>query len=247
MEKDISLYNLSGIQNSYELSNVFNLPKAETNHSGLYLFWLRFLIHFKPKLLVYNDNYCFDESVFRCTQKYILGYFQSSMYFEEYNKDIIDLFQFKSISSINSSISNKIQKCNSVSIHIRRGDYLGLKRYANICNEEYYKNAISYILTNVDNPHFYVFSNDSKWSSVFIEQFGIDYTIIKHNEGDDSYQDMYLMSKCKHNIIANSSFSWWGAYLNQNNGAIIIAPKKWDNTDSDEYNSIRVPSNFIRL
>ena len=127
------------------------------------------------------------------------------------------------------------------------GDYMNLSMYQGICTEEYYTKAVEFIKQNVTSPHFYIFSNDIVWSKTFAESLNIDYTIVDHNTGTNSYQDMYLMSQCKHNIIANSSFSWWGAYLNVNRNKLVVAPKGWDNTDSESYNKVRVPQSYIRL
>jgi len=116
---------------------------------------------------------------------------------------------------------------NSVSLHVRRGDYL-TEKYTKIygtCSIEYYNNSIKYILESIDNPKFYIFSDECDWVK---ENIKIpDATYIDWNTNSDSFIDMYLMSKCKHNIIANSSFSWWSAYNNFKECKIVIAPKDW--------------------
>ena len=94
-------------------------------------------------------------------------------------------------------------------------------------DSKYYRQAIEQIKDRVDNPIFYVFSNEPSWCDSFMKEFRVNFKIVNWNQGKDSYQDMYLMTQCKHNIIANSTFSWWGAWLNNNTDKIIVAPSKW--------------------
>ena len=99
------------------------------------------------------------------------------------------------------------------------------RKYGNICTLQYYKNAMQYMKKKVPDAKFYFFSNDSEW--VRENLAGGDSVIVDCNHGKENYLDMYLMSQCSHNIIANSSFSWWGAWLNQNPDKIVISPKRW--------------------
>ena len=129
-----------------------------------------------------------------------------------------------------------MKRYNSVSIHVRRGDYLNGYYYetlGKICDIAYYQRAIGTIKERVDNPHFYIFSDDPDYvtENLTIENA----TFVNFNRGNDSWQDMYLMSQCKHNIIANSTFSWWGAWLNNNPQKVVVAPSHWfANMDNDE-------------
>lgn len=119
------------------------------------------------------------------------------------------------------------------SIHIRRGDYLNLpENYGNICTEEYYDRAIRHIRSIEPDTIFLVFSNDPEWALLWAQQYlktGIEMIVVTGTSEDDGYVDMFIQSCCNHNIIANSSFSWWGAYLNQNDNRVVIAPSKWAN------------------
>jgi hypothetical protein len=143
-------------------------------------------------------------------------------------------------------LRNKILSTNSVSIHIRCGDYLSPKYisiYGGICTIEYYKRAISYILQTVDNPVFFIFSDDIEWTK---DNITINNAIfVSNNKGINSFLDMYLMSICKHNIIANSSFSWWGAYLNKNKNKKVIMPNRWFNSKLPDPNVF--DSKWIKL
>ena len=124
----------------------------------------------------------------------------------------------------------KIENSNSVSIHITRGDYLNennLKIYGNICTLNYYNKALQIIAKKITNPIIFVFTNDIEWVRKELEIPNM--VIVDCNSGKLSYWDMYLMSKCKANIVANSSFSCWGAWLNKNENRIIISPKRWLN------------------
>lgn len=157
---------------------------------------------------------------------YLDGYFQTEKYFMDFEKEIREDLTSKSLSDTASDLMQKIKRDPSaISVHVRRGDYVGHKVLDNICTEEYYKKAIGEIVNSVDNPHFYVFSNDLHWPREHLNfPIGTEY-VSSPNLKDD--EDLILMSACKHNIIANSSFSWWGAWLNPNPDKIVIAPKKW--------------------
>ncbi len=242
---DTSLYNVIRMHNGYELPFVFGISKDNIHKGKFHTFILRLIL--KSKFYLQIDQNKFISDVFKTSKKYYWGYWQTDKYFNDYRNEIVNIFSFKHISQYNMSIAETMKKIESVSLHIRRGDYLLHDQYANICTEVYYNSAIKLIKEKIENPIFYIFSNDIQWSKAFANRHNINYIIIAHNSGKDSYQDMFLMSQCKHNILANSSFSWWGAYLNQYSNAIKIAPKKWDNTDSQEYNKLRVPSSYIRI
>jgi len=161
----------------------------------------------------------------------MLGYFQNDQYFKNIVSEIRNDFSFKKpLTGKNIDLSKKIKTSESISIHIRRGDYLTNKNATSnfiTCNIDYYKNAIEYISDRINNPEFYVFSDDPVWVKNNINFVDHPVSYIDWNNGSDSYIDMQLMSLCKHNIIANSSFSWWGAWLNSNMEKIVIAPSKW--------------------
>ena len=122
-------------------------------------------------------------------------------------------------------MEEKMRSCNAVSIHLRRGDYLtpgNQEMFGGICTEEYYERAVRYMKEHVEDAHFFVFSDDPAHAR---EKYaGDEYTIVDINHGKDSFYDMWLMSKCKHNICANSTFSFWGARLNSNEEKIMIRP-----------------------
>lgn len=161
----------------------------------------------------------------------LYGYFQNEKYFENIAADLRKDFLFKKpLIDKNLDISNRLQCSQSVAIHIRRGDYLTNQSSASnfiTLDKAYYEKAIEYIVLNVDNPEFFVFSEDFEWIKENLNFENYPVTFIDWNKGMDSYIDMQLMSLCKHNVIANSSFSWWGAWLNANTGKKVIAPNIW--------------------
>jgi hypothetical protein len=206
---------------------------------------------------LYNgNNYYFEKLKFQFESRiatvkdnsYLYGYFQTEKYFLPFKKEIIDAFQLKSdVDSVNRNLIDKIKTENSISIHIRRGDYQ-LSPFNLLEIDSYYRLAIEYIQREVESPKFYIFTNDYDWTETNFAQFDIDKTIVKHNQGEKSFMDMILMSNCKHSICANSSFSWWGAWLNQNLEKIIITPKQWFKTTNGEQaiNDL-VPETWIKI
>lgn len=243
---DTTLYKMLNMHNGYELSKVFGVSDRTFSRPWLFQRFYDTIEHFIKGSVTTYDNFCPDFD-FSKSKKFLNGYWQSEAYFESVKNEIIKQYTFLNIDEENLKIAKDMNNSNSVSIHIRRGDYLGLSMYANVCTEDYYRKSVEYILEHENNVVFYIFSNDTSWSKNFAEELGINYIIISQNTGADSYKDMYLMTQCRHNIIANSSFSWWGAYLNQNESAIKIAPRGWDNTDSPEFNKMRIPETYIRL
>jgi len=165
---------------------------------------------------------------------YFEGYFQSEKYFSDYKDEIINEFQFK----------EKLQapEGNSVAIHIRRGDYAEFANIHLVCTPFYYENAVAYIQSKVESPIFYVFSDDIEWCKQNVKVPEPCHYIDNLNK--PSSHDMQLMSLCKHNIISNSTYSWWAAWLNQNPDKIIVAPDRWfaDSRETDIYTD-----NMVRL
>ena len=122
------------------------------------------------------------------------------------------------------AVIDRIKSCQSVSLHLRRGDYLELSEFQGVCTEDYYEHAIAYLESQIENPEYFVFSDDPTYAR---EQFGAkaNFHIIDLNCGDNAWRDLYMMSLCRHNIIANSTFSWWGAWLNDNPSKIVVHPR----------------------
>jgi hypothetical protein len=170
-----------------------------------------------------SKSLCFKPEVFTVKNAYVDGYWQSEKYFSDIRNILLKDFTFPPLQEEkNKQLLDLIRQNLSVSIHIRRGDY------ANgfpMLPKEYYQAAMQYFSDKYKEAFFVVFSNDNAWAKENITfEKGI---FVDWNTGRNSYKDMYLMSQCRHNIIANSSFSWWGAWLNSNENKEVIAPDIW--------------------
>lgn len=227
--------------NGYELDRLFGIEKRCENLWVTDLFAIKGLgnvfkhIVFPVKV---RERVLHDFSVYGSWLKYVpfygvhlVGYWQSERYFEQV-KDVVRktfIFDERKVSGQTKACLDKLSVENSVSIHVRRGDYLlaiNMQTLGNICDIFYYRKAISFIGEKVNNPTFYIFSDDIKWAkeNLLLPDNAV---FVDWNTGKGSWQDMFLMSKCKHNIIANSSFSWWGAWLNNYENKIVLAPDRW--------------------
>jgi len=228
----------------FKLSTIFSACKINSPnfyHTQFRIYNQRFI---KSLIKIIDDESFFSDKAGLFTV--YDGFWQSQLYFESIKADVRAAFLFDE-SKLNSStkqLSIDIVNSNSISIHIRRGDYLQhADIFGGICTVEYYTKAIEYVLDRIDNCSFFVFSDDIDWVKLNFSHLG-DFKYVDCNSGMDSWQDMYLMSKCKHNIIANSTFSWWGAWLNENPHKIVVAPAKWMNTrDCD----IILPETWIKV
>ncbi|WP_203257351.1 alpha-1,2-fucosyltransferase [Hyunsoonleella ulvae] len=192
-----------------------------------------------------ESSFRYDASLWDNKTKnvFLSGYFQSEKYFKKYRKVILN--DFKTISPLSPetvSLLNEISKVNAISIHIRRGDFLKHDVH-NTSKEEYYERAMQFIESKVDNPIYYCFSDDMDWVKTnFKTNFKTIY--VDFNTASTAYQDMLLMSRCKHNIIANSSFSWWAAWLNTSEDKFVCAPKKWFNGSTYDFTDV-IPNTWI--
>lgn len=180
---------------------------------------------------------------------YLHGYWQSEKYFADSSEKIRGEFEFRGeMSPANLRVAEKICAAkNSVSLHVRRGDYAiepRTKAIHGLCSISYYYDAIKYISDRIENPMFFVFSDDIPWvkKNLVIHHARV---YIDYNKGVESYNDMHLMSLCRNQIIANSSFSWWGAWLNPVADRIVIAPKYWFAMKVDT--SDLIPNEWVRL
>lgn len=195
--------------------------------------------HYDPKINEVGSN------------MYIEGYFQSWKYFSEIRDVIIRDFSFKNeAQGANRAVLKRIKADPyAVSLHIRRGDYVtneSASSFHGLKDMDYYSTALKEIKKKVKKPNVYVISNDPKWCKKNLD-LGVPTTIIDNNDDiTGGAEDMRLMRACKHNIMANSSFSWWGAWLNENPDKIVIAPKQWFNDPTVDTSDL-IPEEWIRL
>lgn len=185
----------------------------------------------KDKIYIEDIDKGYQPSVFEMDNIYLSGYWQSEKYFKNICAEILKIYKMPgAVMRENKELLAEIENTNSVSMHIRRGDYLNeqnRKIYGNICTEKYYNEALNMINKRMQNSKIYVFTDDPKWArKKFAKK---DFYVVEANLNRNDVNDLFLMSKCKANIIANSSFSWWAAWLNQNKNKIVVAPMKWFN------------------
>ena len=180
---------------------------------------------------------------------YLDGYWQNAGYFDDIEDIIRGDLTFRSApDSLNDEIGKFIGSCEAVSLHVRRGDYVENKateRHHGICSLDYYAAAIAKVTAQVHNPHFFVFSDDPDWAKGNLDIAG-PATYLEHNTPEKGCEDLRLISLCKHHIIANSSFSWWGAWLNKNRDGLVCAPAQWVNDPEMNANN-PVSDSWIRL
>ena len=261
----LDLNDFTGYQlhNGFELDRVFNVEeihKATSNNIQELLGWRA--NSFAKKVLRRSQfanlrgpsfvvEPCFNywPDFFKFNHEcYLYGYWQSERYFKDFEDIIRQDFVFKiPLDDRNMRVALEMASTQSVSLHVRRGDYVNDPKNSNImhvCSLEYYREAIDDIIKRIEQPIFYVFSDDIAWvkENLLIE-FPCVY--INHNSGLESYRDMQLMSLCKHHIIANSSFSWWAAWLNADPKKIVIAPRKWfvNKNNVDDL----IPQDWVKL
>ncbi|MDG1143402.1 MAG: alpha-1,2-fucosyltransferase, partial [Burkholderiales bacterium] len=161
---------------------------------------------------------------------HLKGYWQSEKYFLPFEDQIrSDLRIISEPSQQNLDVRAKISACNAVSLHIRRGDYISNAKFSaahGTCDLNYYVRAAAFVAERVDDPVIYVFSDDPIWVAQNLK-LPFEVHFVDHNDGSMAHEDLRLMASCKHHIIANSSFSWWGAWLNPLKDKVVVAPTRW--------------------
>lgn len=252
---DVTQFENYKLHNGYELEEIFSVsPEYATynevkelssiRRSEVCTKILRKFFHNKKTEYLERATHIFDQNVFLTEgDTYYQGYWQNEKYFKNIRNIILTEFNFQNhLSDNNSKILSEIKSTNSVSIHVRRGDYLHDSSLNSICDVNYYTKAIKTIESKIVDPKYFIFSDDIVWCE---QNFKIsNCTFISWNKGNKSYVDMQLMSNCKHNIIANSSFSWWAAWLNNNENKIIITPDRWTNKNKVED---IIPKTWIKI
>jgi len=193
--------------------------------------------HFDPQILELPDNVC------------LFGYWMSEKYFSDSADQIRREFRFHSLSSPeNEKYLARMAESASVAIHVRRGDYVSDPNVATIhgvCDVPYYERAIEIVRRHIPDPQFFVFSDDLDWARDNLPLTD-DTEFLGHNRGTHSHEDLRLMMSARHNIIANSSFSWWGAWLNANDSKLVVAPNKWMNNPSFNARDV-LPADWTRV
>jgi Glycosyl transferase family 11. len=186
---------------------------------------------------VFQETQMYHPGLFECEDKYLCGYFACEKYYADILGELREQFCFPvSGNPENARLAQRMRAEESVSVHVRRGDYLdpeNARLFGNICTERYYEGAVGEMKRIYPQAHFYLFSDDAAYVK---ERFrGEEYTVVDINQGKDSFYDIWLMSNCRHNICANSTFSFWGARLNGNREKVMVRP--WIHKNTQKFDS----------
>jgi hypothetical protein len=257
LKLDISSYNNDPLRD-YNLrafsicENLANVHECNLLKGGNLSFFQKLMKEITSRNTYYVEkNFRYNHELTKITNPaYILGYWQSEKYFKEIEDIIRNEFTIVTPpSKQNRELINKIINENAISIHVRRGDYVNDKhtnQVHGVCSLSYYYEAIELMNSKNSNPVFYIFSDDIEWAKKNL-LFKKEKIFIDFND-KSNYEDMRLMSNCKHHIIANSSFSWWGAWLNNSKSKIVIAPKIWfNNSDWNNQTTDLIPPEWLRI
>lgn len=259
---DISGFANYGLHQGFELQRIFSCPVTIASETDLKnsLGWqshrlirrlLRHPAFSKLRLnnFIVEPHFQYWQGIQKLPKNaYLTGYWQSEKYFSHMAATIRSDFNFiLPLSEKNAQLAEQISQVNAVSLHVRRGDYVQnpttLATHG-IATLDYYQAAIKTLADSITEPYFFIFSDDIAWAQANLK-IAFPCRYINHNQGLESYNDMRLMSLCRHHIIANSSFSWWGAWLNPSADKVVIAPKQWFANQTNTHDLL--PQNWIRL
>ena len=218
--------------NGYELDRVFGISDrefciAKPLKKVLEFLFFKVILERKQNLETmeaFTKSYAYPFLYFK-------GFYQSERFFKDVEDEVRQAFAFdmSKANAESQTLARQIQENpHAVSLHVRRGDYMEpkfYKRYGTVCSQAYFQRAVEMMLAQVPQAHFYIFSDDVEWVQQNLRLPRA--TVVSCNRGADSWLDMMLMSLCRHNIICNSTFSWWGAWLNANPEKRVIAPSRW--------------------
>ena len=241
---DLHCFNGYSKHRGFEIPKIFDVSYKEANWKEVaklaypypnFLSWRigSRILPCRKAMLKESADYAFDPTVLtRKGNTYYDGYWQHEEYFITVREDILRTFSFPAFEDErNQDTALFVTEKNSCAIHIRRGDYVKDKLFRGICDIHYYQAAIQRMKETAHPEVFVIFSDDTLWCREHLAYLlgQTEAVYVDWNTGDKSFQDMHLMSLCRHQIIANSSFSWWGAWLNTNKEKVVIGPRKWWN------------------
>lgn len=242
-------------QRSFELKLFPNIEFKELKRSNRKFFLSRGLLH-KIRRKVTKAAIVKQEGnefvhIPDARHVYLDGFFQSEKYFQPVRQKLLQIYEFPDLDAKNQHIKNQIIAAgsHSVSVHIRRGDYVKphIANYHGLLSLDYYREALRILGREVPNLRLFIFSDDVSFARAQFSDYS-NVVIVEGNNDHQAWKDMALMSCCAHHIIANSSFSWWGAWLSTQLGGINIAPKLWFNTQVVDFNiDDIVPENWIKI
>lgn len=197
-----------------------------------------------------EQSFRFDERVLRLKAPVrLIGYWQSPRYFNDVETQIRkEITVNGKLNDASIEVLNQIQSTDAICIHVRRGDYVTNKEassFHGLCSNEYYKNGVNRVAQGLRAPHGFVFTDDPAWVRENLS-IGIEFTLVDINSIDEPHLDLCLMSACKHFVIANSSLSWWGAWLSTSPNKKVIAPVRWF-ADSSIDTTDLIPDDWSRI
>lgn len=216
---------------------------------------------FGKHAIEYEEKGFFDPQMMSFDTMYLKGAFQSEKYFEDIKEEVRKIYRFPRLENMHlpeklyrtaRSCLELIESCEAVGLHMYRGDSrTDEELYDGICTEKYYEGAVRFMMDKCPQAKFFIFSNEPKWVRNWVrtliesqitegmdretaQAMGQRFIMIDANTQHTGYLDMFLMSKCRHNIISNSSFSWWAAWINDNPDKIIVVPDRWRNDEESD-------------
>jgi hypothetical protein len=238
----------------FNIDEIFATPEECDYYKGTGLTIINKIYRklFKLNYFLVEDSFQFNPKYkLWSSPVYISGYWQSEKYFKELESELRNQFRILiPASKKNQEFIDQMQLENSVSLHIRRGNYVDVSHVNEVhgtCSMNYYKSAVAIIASKVTNPKFYVFSDDIEWAKDNLV-LNFETIFVDINDSKTDYEDLRLMSTCKHNITANSTFSWWGAWLNSSKNKIVVSPKIWfKDEDLNTLTSSLIPEEWYRI
>lgn len=251
VKADLSEFETYDRHNGYELERIFGIRHPEATAFERKLFdqrdrrWLQRKLRrlYGTKNGYYEEPvpFGYDADLLRDRQsRYYWGYWQHIDYIKPVERQLRSDFTFTAFTDGRDiELAQELATIGAVSVHVRRGDYIGDPVLGGICDEGYYHRALAHMQEQRPSPRFIFFSNDIPWCR---EKFPLPGAVyVDWNSGMDSFRDMQLMSLCKHHIIANSSFSWWAAWLNNRPDKIVVSPKRWITLEGLDLSGIILP------
>ena len=245
---ELGAFRITGEEASDDVVNAFKTKRQNALFRRLPFFLKKRIFHTRQTHII-EKSFDFDPDILNLHDNvYLDGHWQSEKYFSDIEPVIRREFSFRTDpTESNRRMLARIASCESVSIHIRRGDYVTLPEanaFHGLCPPSYYQSAVDYLARQLDRPVIFVFSDDIAWAKENLT-FLYETHFMDHNGPERGDEDMRLMSACRHHIIANSSFSWWGAWLCNHPDKMVCVPSKWFNSKSETPDNI--PASWVRL
>jgi hypothetical protein len=252
--QDLRTYSLGVFNIQENIASPEEVATLKVHNQGIAERVIRRVLHKPPKqastYIREKKKFHFDPDILNLPDGvYLHGSWQSEKYFADIQTVICREFTVKTPQTGKvKELAGRVASCESVSLHIRRGDYVS-NAHANqihgICDLDYYLRSVEHFTQILNNPHFFIFSDEPKKARNNLKLV-YPATVVDRNGADKSYEDLRLMSQCKHHIIANSTFSWWAAWLSKNQNKIVLAPKRWFKSDDYDPKDL-IPNKWIKI